>query len=232
MKSARATWWGAGDLSASFALIVPLWLGYDLGLLVAPSANGADLISRGLLWMLSGRTHWYLLVHAAAALGFLLWLHRTHRRHLLSAPVVGRVAAESAIYALTLGVVISLLVRSGLGLGATGGGVLHALVSSVGAGVHEEIIFRLGLFAGGAAVLGQLGFRRVPALLLAALASSLIFAAAHHLGVHGEAFSLRAFTFRAFLGAALAAVMWFRSLAHAVYVHALYDVYVEMVVRA
>ncbi|HEY0250393.1 MAG TPA: hypothetical protein VGC41_02660, partial [Kofleriaceae bacterium] len=56
------------------------------------------------------------------------------------APVV----LESFIYALTLGAAITLFLSKVLGM-AIGGATL---VSALGAGVHEELVFRLGLLAG------------------------------------------------------------------------------------
>jgi hypothetical protein len=57
-------------------------------------------------------------------------------------------------------------------------------------------------------------------------ADALRFAAAHHLGAHGEPWTAHAFAFRTVCGAAFAAMFWFRSLAHAVYAHVLYDILV------
>jgi hypothetical protein len=39
----------------------------------------------------------------------------------------------------------------------------------------------------------------------------------------------RAFAFRALAGVAFALICWYRSLAHAVWAHALYDVYVALI---
>jgi membrane protease YdiL (CAAX protease family) len=68
---------------------------------------------------------------------------------------------------------------------------------------------------------------RRAAWLLAFAASSLIFAAAHHWA--GEPWSDRAFAFRTLAGAAFALIFWYRSLAHAVWAHALYDVYIALI---
>jgi hypothetical protein len=62
--------------------------------------------------------------------------------------------------------------------------------------------------------------------VLAIAASSLVFAAAHHVGAHGEPWTLHAFAFRSVAGAAFGAIFWFRSLAHAVYAHVFYDILV------
>jgi hypothetical protein len=219
----RAKYTGHGDLGASLVLIFPLVLAYEIGVLFAGHVNGADLVTRAVFAAAGSRTA-YLAIYAVVAVGFLLWIRHTRRWGTLRLELAGPVILEAAIYALTLGAVVSLIVDRLFGLGLT----LPSVVSALGAGVHEELVFRLVLIAGLLAVL-----RRIEAVLgrritvaLAIAASSLGFAAAHHLGAHGEPWTVHAFAFRTVAGAAFAAMFWFRSLAHAVYAHVLYDVLV------
>jgi hypothetical protein len=218
---ARAT--GRGDLAASFVLIFPLLLGYEIGVLFAGRVNGADLVTRALYSAVGGRAV-YLLIHALFALGFLIWVRRDRRWTTLSLDIAAPVILEAAVYALTLGAVGTLIVERLLGLGLTGGG----LVSALGAGVHEELVFRLGAMSVLVAVLGRAGVARGAAVAVALLGSAAAFAAAHHLGAHGEPFTAHAFAFRCVAGAAFGAIFWFRSLAHAVYAHVLYDLVVAL----
>jgi hypothetical protein len=108
-------------------------------------------------------------------------------------------------------------------------GPLTSFVMSVGAGVHEELVFRLGLFAGGAALLRLVGLRLTIALVASCLISSAVFSAVHHIGPQGDPFTLQVFVYRALAGVMFAVIFYFRSLAHAVYTHALYDVYVMLI---
>ncbi len=208
---------GRGDLEASLVLIFPLLLAYAIGVLFVGRVNGADVITRAVYATL-GRTP-YLLAYAAAAVLYLLWVRRNGRAATLRLDVVAPVALEASIYAFTLGAAITLVLDKLLGLGIGMGSIVAAL----GAGVHEELVFRLGLFAGIVSVLrgtGRLG------VLVALLVSSVLFAGAHHIGPYGEPYSHHAFAFRVCAGAAFAAIFWFRSLAHAVYAHVLYDIVV------
>src|SRR3954469_2386641 len=134
---------GHGDLAASLVLIFPLLLAYEIGVLFAGHVNGAAVVTRALYAAVGGRGV-YLLIHALFALGFLVWVRRGGRWATLSLEIAGPVILEAAIYALTLGAVGALIVDRLLGLGLTGGG----LVSALGAGVHEELVFRLGILAG------------------------------------------------------------------------------------
>jgi hypothetical protein len=208
---------GRGDLEASLVMIAPLLLAYAVGVLFVGRVNGADVVTRA-LYGAFGRTS-YLLVYATAALLFLMWIRRGQRWGTLRLEVLAPVILEAAIYAFTLGTVISLVLDRVLGLGLVGSSV----VSALGAGVHEELVFRLGICASLAASLRGMRWLGV---LLAFIISSVVFAAAHHLGAHGEAFTMHAFVFRCLAGMAFAAIFWFRSLAHAVYAHTLYDLVV------
>ena len=214
MKPATKT--GHGDLSASFVLIFPLLLAYEVGVLFAGRVNGADVITRAVYGVL-GRTT-YLLVYAAIAVGFLLWIRRGKRWATLRVEIAAPVVLEAAVYALTLGAVLTLVVDRLLGLGMTGG----EIVSALGAGVHEELVFRLGMLCGLVAL-----FRQTKIGIVAAIAiSSVVFSLAHHIGVYGEPFTIHAFVYRCFAGGVFALIFWFRSLAHVVYAHVFFDVLV------
>ena len=216
-------WGGHGDVASSLVLIFPLLLAYEIGVLFAGQVNGADVVTRALYSAVGGRAA-YLLVHAVFAIGFLLWLRRGQRWATLTLEIATPVVLEAAVYALTLGAVGSVIVERLLGLGLTGSEV----VSALGAGVHEELVFRLGLMAGLVTLLSRSALDRRIAVLVALVTSASIFAAAHHAGIHGEPFTAHAFAFRCVAGAAFGLVFWYRSLAHAVYAHVLYDLVVAV----
>lgn len=215
--SAASSCTGRGDLAASLAIVFPVFFVYEIGVLFAGRVNGADIVTRALYAALGSRA-WYLLVHAAIAAMFLLWIRRGGGWKSLRFEILAPVIVEAAIYAFTLATVVSVVLRDGLGL-AIGG---NALVSACGAGVHEELVFRLGVCSGLVAAFRGTTDRRL-AVAFAFAISSLLFAAAHHLGAGGEPFTVHAFVFRTFAGCAFAAMFWFRSFAHAVYAHTFYD---------
>lgn len=211
---------GRGDVAASLVLVFPLLLAYQLAILVTPAVAATDPVSRALYSLCGGRTG-YLLAQAAIAGGFLYWLHASGRARLLALTVVAPVALESLLLALLLWLGLPLLVHQALGLG-----VGTSLISALGAGVYEELVFR-GLLLGGLVRVGRaagVAPRLVPVLAISLAA--LAFSFAHHVGAAGEAWTASAFAFRAFAGLALGAALWLRSLAHAVYAHVLYDVLV------
>ena len=220
---------GHGDLAASLVLVFPLLLAYEIGVLFAGHVNGADVVTRGLYALLGSRTA-YLLLHAVVAAWFLVWVRRERKWDTLSLDIALPVILEAAIYALTLGALITLILDRAtraepgllhfgrlLGLGAAGD-----VIGALGAGVHEELVFRLGILCG---FVWMMRDHKV-AFPIALAASSVLFAAAHHVGPGGEPFTMHAFVFRILAGAAFGLIFWYRSLAHAVYAHVLYDLVV------
>jgi hypothetical protein len=230
MKTLRAT--GRGDLPASLVLIFPLWLAYAIGILFSNSVNGVDFVSRHVWDACGGDRLRYLAVHAAIAAGFLLWLRHSRRDRTLTLQVAAPVVLEAGIYAVTLATAINLVMRHVLGpigvlsIGPTG----DRIVASLGAGVHEELVFRLGLCGGGAWLLQRAGVAPRLAIAIAILGSSILFSWAHHLGPHGEPWAREVFTFRLLAGVAFALIFYYRSLAHAAFAHALYDIWVLVVI--
>jgi hypothetical protein len=110
-------------------------------------------------------------------------------------------------------------------VGSRGVGPIDALVLSAGAGFHEELVFRVGLF-GGLVFALERGTRlgRPIVLGVAAVLSALVFSGAHHLGPYGDALALGPFVFRTVLGLLLAGIYAWRGFAVAVYAHFFYDV--------
>jgi hypothetical protein len=227
MKRASAI--GRGDLGASLVLVFPLWLFYAVGVLVTNHVNGVDFVSRHVWAACSGDHVRYLVVHATLAVAFVLWLQRSGRARTLTFEVAAPVILEAAIYAVTLASAIHLVMRA---LPMSISPLADNAVASAGAGVHEELVFRLGLCGGGAWLLLRAGLAPRLAVGIAILVSSALFSWAHHIGPHGDPWSRDLFTFRLLAGVAFALIWYFRSLAHAVYAHALYDIWILQVSSA
>lgn len=101
------------------------------------------------------------------------------------------------------------------------------LISYIGAGVYEEVMFRLALLP--VVLIGLRLVFRMPkgwSAVMAVFLTSLVFSVAHYVGPAGEAFSLFSFTFRATAGCFFATVYLFRGFGITVGCHALYDILV------
>jgi hypothetical protein len=230
---------GRVDPLTSAILVFPLLIVYQLGILLSRGRNGVDYLTASLvelserdlgnyLWMLGG-----LLVGYAALLLIL------RQRDSFDPRAFVPVLAESTFYALSMGSIIlfvmhrfveivpslSLSLMPALAIGGGKLSMIDVLVISAGAGLHEELIFRLGGVGGLSWLLaGITGEKR--AWIGAALISSLVFSLAHHVGPSGEAFEFAAFVYRALAGLFFATIYQIRGFAVAVWTHTLYDIYV------
>jgi membrane protease YdiL (CAAX protease family) len=216
----------SSDLTNSLILIAPLLVLYEVGLFLTQfqGLNGVDFVTVLVLHFLGPQA---LLVSNAVILVAILvaWKARGGEKalDLACAPLL---FMECAVYAFSLGIVINaILGHLPLG-GARSLGPLAALVASLGAGVNEELFFRLFLLQGLAwAIGGPEKQRRGVHVAAAALVSSLLFSAAHYLP-GGDTFQVPSFLYRFIAGLLFAILFLTRGLAAAVYTHALYDVYV------
>jgi membrane protease YdiL (CAAX protease family) len=203
---------------------------YEVGILFTDVRNGADLLTDTVVrW--TGPLP-FVLGLLGAYLALVLWLRRRGER--VDFGTLLPVLLESGIYALTMGTLIVFVMLDVLHvnprLAVPAAGPATRLLMSVGAGVHEELVFRLLLVGGGAALLEKAGgMRRWKAVVLAVVASSLLFSGAHHVGTFGEPWRRGAITNRTQAGVVFAVRNPQRGRAGAVYTHALYDIYVMLI---
>jgi len=99
-------------------------------------------------------------------------------------------------------------------------------ISFLGAGIYEELLFRLLLYSGLFWLVQQSVPSRLTSAGVAAVLSALVFAAAHHLGPSGEPLDQRVFLFRTLAGLYFVALYQLRGFGIAVGTHACYDLIV------
>ncbi|PID38750.1 MAG: hypothetical protein CSA24_00300 [Deltaproteobacteria bacterium] len=225
------------NLLTSLVFVLPLLVFYEIGVLSSNRLNGADLITTTLLRLVGMRVFiWIQIGLIAAVVGIAVYLRRKQR---FSIGHILPVLLESGIYALTMGTLIIFVMVDILGidprLAATGAlksaSVFEKLVTSVGAGVHEELVFRLLMLGGLFGLLQRLKLieRSWLALIVALLISSALFSAAHHIGSLGDPLKVGVFTYRLIAGMIFGLLYHYRSFAIAVYTHTLYDIYVLLI---
>lgn len=225
------------NLLTSLVLVFPLFLVYQVGVLFTlPMLNGADFLTVFLFRNLGLTTSAYLGYTAIVAAAFGIAVLVLRRRQQFDPALVGRVFIESGIYALTMGSLIVFVMTRVFGISPRLAGGIAAqsfgtrVVMSLGAGVYEETVFRLGLMAGLTVLLERVvGMRRWIAGAIGLAISSVLFSAMHHIPPYGDPFTIGVFTFRVLAGACFGLLFWFRGFAIAVYTHALYDLYVLVV---
>lgn len=101
---------------------------------------------------------------------------------------------------------------------------LAALLASIGAGVYEEIAFRLVLLNLLLVVTRFLGRNYLLEVAIPVLVSAVVFAAAHHVPPFQEPYEPRLLVFRTQAGIYFALLYWFRGLGIAAGTHACYDI--------
>lgn len=221
---------GRIDPFTSAVLVFPLFLTYQLGILGrgGTGQNGVDFVTRALIELCERDVGNYLGVLGGLLLAYAALL--VVLRGAFNPRVFIPMLAEAGFYAVTMGTLILFVIHNFLEFvpRLVTGAVLptaDVLVISAGAGLHEELIFRvLGMGGLGFLLAGITGPRR--AWMFALVLSSLVFSLAHHVGPAGEAFTFAAFVYRMLAGMFFALVYQLRGFAVAAWTHALYDVYV------
>jgi hypothetical protein len=208
--------------------------------------NGADVLLKSLFVAVGG-------LDGLAVFGVLLFgtgavlVWRDLRRHgwRLRARVFAGMLAESVLYALLLGIVAGLLTAIVLGgvpilaqIGSVAEGSAAApahmdlatqLMISLGAGLYEELLFRVILVSGLLLVARRaFGWRTGPAGVFAVATGALIFSAFHYIGPYGDPLEAGSFTFRLIAGLLFSGLYVLRGFGITAWTHALYDVFLTI----
>jgi hypothetical protein len=98
---------------------------------------------------------------------------------------------------------------------------------SLGAGLYEELLFRVILVSGIALIARRLlGWRPVAASIVAVVLSALVFSAFHYIGPYGDQLRLDSFVFRLIGGLAFSVLYVLRGFGITAWTHAMYDLIV------
>jgi len=200
--------------------------------------NGADVLLKSVFTAFGGR--YGLTVFGVALLGIGgILVFRDRKR---GGPIEGRLflpmVLESVVYASLLGFVASRLTTLLLGgyrlaVGSSGMnefGFPTQIMISLGAGIYEELLFRVIVVSGIAWFARQLlGWKPAPCAVVATLLGATVFSAFHYVGPYGDPFEVSSFTFRAIAGVLFSALYLTRGFGIAAWSHALYDVFLAVV---
>lgn len=211
----------------SFLFSVPLFLLYEYlsWIYTTPTGairNGADVLMKNFLALFGIRslTGFTMLLVVVAGIA----VYREHSKNAVSIRKAwfGLMLVESAAYAAMLGPVVILLLSKARLLSISFG---QEFTVMLGAGLYEELLFRVVLVSGlqGCMVSLYPRTRGFEAGIYSVVLSSLIFSGFHHVGSLGEAFTWSAFCFRAFAGGVLAVLYIVRGFGITAYTHAFYD---------
>lgn len=235
---AADTYWALSRTPlTSLAFTLPLVLAYEGGVLLlgrGSPRNGADVWLRQLLDSLGFGE--YFLLPALTIVGLLAWHHLQHDRWRFSPAVLLGMCLECLVLAAVLVGLARLqnrfwpLVSPGPPLLLQGppGGLFARFVGFCGAGLYEEVLFRLLLLPAVAWACRRLGAAPAAAWAWAVVGTSLMFAAAHYVGPLGDTLDLHSFAFRTLAGIFFATLFLVRGFGIAAGTHAVYDIIVGL----
>lgn len=237
-----STYWQASRAPRySLLFALPLLIFYQILAAVSPVGpggmgvrNGADVILQSAFVWLAGAWGPPLFMLCLIAAG--AWLiARDVRRHpgALRPAVLGGMLGEAIGLSLVFGVVVGGLTAALLGTPPPpmalpvaqhlGRGTM--LMLSLGAGIYEELLFRVvlvGLLAWAGTKL--LGWRPLMAGVVATVVGAMIFSAFHYIGPYGDRLEVYSFVFRTIAGLFFSALYLTRGFGITAWTHALYDV--------
>ena len=247
-NSPKGYWRTSKTHRYSLVFALPLLALYELLAALQPHdprggeiRNGADVILREAFAAVAGARGG--LLFGVCLIGGSLWLvGRDVRKSGLPTRwgVFAGMALEAALLAVVCGFVVSAVTARLLGLLAVGanatlaaaqGGVAAMpwsmrLMISLGAGLYEELLFRVILVS----AIGQLcrrvfGMNDWSAGVVAVTVGAAIFSAFHYVGPYGDPFEVRSFVYRLIAGLFFSALYLLRGFGITAWTHALYDVY-------
>lgn len=237
----QSYWRAARAPRYSLCFALPLLVAYETmaALLAAGQEtavrNGADVLLKSAFIALAGA--WGPRAFEVCLIGTGIWLvARDMKRHgtRLSGAVFAGMLAEVVMLAVAFGVVVGGLTSrllaplTPLALGSTDAlPPMTRLMVSLGAGLYEELLFRVVLVALLAlAARRLLGWSSVPAAVTATILGALIFSAFHYVGPYGDPLDLYSFVYRMLAGLFFSALYLSRGFGITAWTHALYDVLV------
>ncbi len=217
------------SLMLGIASILPLAVLYQCGIVQSGYAqrNLAEVWLSGPMRLFGLEAATALNVLLIVATVAMLW--RSEGSWAFHWSVVAAMVAEAGVYAVALykaGPLLAALLdeRAGGLFFALGLKRTAPLLLALGAGVYEELLFRLVLIAGGAWLLHKaFGCNKVLSVGLMLVVSSVLFSLAHYIGPLGEQARSYSFVFRGVCGLALGIVFLWRGLGVAVWTHAIYN---------
>jgi len=237
-------WSNARRPFTSLLFLAPLLVAYEMGIRwyggveAEHLRNGADYWMRE--WLQNAGLQHPMLLPGLIVAGLIAWQIWGRFSWRVSPDTLVGMLAESLLFAfclVALGQLQDLLFQHFEGMAALSTGGFNAAefwgrcVSFIGAGVYEEVLFRLCLIPICYLVLRAVLLPRNWAIAGAVVATSVIFASAHYIGPAADQFTWFSFTFRALAGLFFAVLFALRGFGITVGCHAAYDVLVGLLLH-
>jgi len=204
----------------SLIFLLPLIACYEVSSLTCPNRVIASNLLERFVALFGPAGMW---VPGVVVIIILLAMHlASHEKWAIHWRRVGMMYVEAVLLAIPLYVLNQAIPMVG---GVLGSNLFHQIAMGLGAGVYEELVFRLMLITF-LVMIGSdlLHMDRMAVAIVAVLASALLFAMHHNPPIGSEPFVPATFLFRTLAGVYLSLVFWYRGYGPAAGAHAAYNV--------
>lgn len=228
------------NLLYSFLISLPLFLAYELLILISqPDTSQMVRISVDSwfksIFSLLGVNAVSITLLVVALFGlFILYKEREQLKR-LRFKFFPLMIAESTVYAILVTLVATFFISTVFAISANDPisslSGLQKFALSLGAGLYEELFFRVILVSLLIIVFQKVFNNKNWAAMVAAITlSALLFSMVHYIGSMGDAFTLSSFAYRFLFGLMLNGIYVWRGFGIAAWTHALYDLMVLFVI--
>lgn len=229
--ASRTARWG-------FIMALPLIALYEWGIVAVNRGDDTPVRITAEVWLripiqMTGIPEIYMVPALVVLIGLFIFIRGRHLPISYRPMYPLLMIIESAIYAVGLAFVAGQATELLLNLSAVTQEAEQLswtteMVLSIGAGIYEELLFRVILVGFTFLVLRAAlpNAKKWVPYTLAAVAGALLFSLVHYLGPHGDPLELTSYTYRVLGGLILNVIFLTRGFGVAAWTHALYDVYV------
>ncbi len=223
------------SLLYSYLISLPLLLMYEVLIFLAqPDAEQVVRISVDVwiktLFAYIGADVLSITLIFIALLGFFVLYRERDRLSTLRLSYFFTMLIEASIYAFLLALIITVAVSNLVQImqvtPVESLSVLQQLALSLGAGLYEELFFRVILVSALLFIFKKLFTKQFVAYALAMILAAAVFSFVHYIGELGDPFTMGSFLFRFLFGLALNAIYIWRGFGMAAWTHAIYDLMV------
>lgn len=226
---------GTNNLLYSFLVSLPLFFLYEILILISQPAGDAIVRISVDVWVKSlfsslgvSAISFSLLIIAIVGL-FILYKEK-ERLKTLKFAYFPMLLLEATVYAIVVAFISQSLVSFVLNMAASDPistlTTTQKLALSLGAGLYEELFFRVILVTVFILIFTKVFGKKWAAVTAAVVLSALLFSAVHYIGSMGDAFTLGSFLYRFLFGLILNGIYVWRGFGVAAWTHAIYDIMV------
>ncbi len=221
-----------------FLSALPLILLYEALIIVANGGRAGEIRVSSEVWLKEilasmGAQSMHVLAGIVIVIGFGIVIYERKKDIPIRLSYFIGMMIESMLYAVLVAMLVSEIVwrlfdptaiQTGIIAQVEMGDLWTQIALSIGAGIYEELVFRVIVVGGVYLFLHALfGFKTL-AYLIAAVSGAFLFSLVHYIGPLGDTFTLASFAFRFLFGLALNVLYLTRGFGVAAWTHALYDI--------